>query len=74
MATDIEKLKQLSEIEGVSEEELLEQAAVGGECKGICITDGCSYTTSIEPDQDAGYCEVCGTGTVKSCLVLFGIM
>jgi hypothetical protein len=74
MAMDTEKLKQLSDIEGVSEQELLEQAVIGDDCKGICINPECSYTTKIEPDQDAGYCEVCSTNTVQSCLVLSGLM
>lgn len=71
---DKEKLKQLSELEGVSELVLLERAVIDSNCKGICINDGCTYTTEIEPDQCGGYCEICSTHTVHSCLVLAGII
>jgi hypothetical protein len=38
----------------------------------ICRT--CGYSTHYEPDQDAGWCEVCETGTCVSALVLMGII
>tara|TARA_R110002020_G_scaffold248807_1_gene462808 strand:+ start:376 stop:606 length:231 start_codon:yes stop_codon:yes gene_type:complete len=41
---------------------------------GICMNVGCTYTAGIEPDQEAGYCEACGTTTVKSAMVLAGII
>ena len=41
---------------------------------GICMNPGCRYTTEVEPDQSQGYCEICGTRTVKSALVLAGII
>jgi hypothetical protein len=69
-----EKLVKLSEIEGVPELTLLENAVMDTSCKGICMTPGCSYTTDVEPDQTEGYCEVCDTNTVSSCLVLVGIV
>jgi hypothetical protein len=40
----------------------------------ICVTDGCDYTCEMEPDQDRGWCEVCSTNTVKSALVLAGLI
>ena len=43
-------------------------------CPAICVTEGCDYTTDMEPDQDAGYCEVCGGYTVTSALVLAGLI
>ncbi len=33
---------------------------------GICMTEGCEYTTQVEPDSSEGWCEVCDTGTVKA--------
>jgi hypothetical protein len=74
MTTNKEKLDKLSEIEGVPEMKLLENAVMDSSCKGICMTPGCSYTRDVEPDQSEGYCEVCGTNTVSSCLVLAGII
>jgi hypothetical protein len=41
---------------------------------GICTNPGCHYTTEVEPDQNQGYCEICGTQTVKSALVLAGVI
>jgi hypothetical protein len=64
------KLKDLAKIEGMSEEELLEQATFDSVAKGICTNPKCNYTTEVEPDQSKGYCEVCRTNTVQSCLVL----
>jgi hypothetical protein len=34
------------------------------------MTEGCDYTTKMELDQAAGYCEACGGNTVVSALVL----
>jgi hypothetical protein len=38
------------------------------------MNTGCHYTTEVEPDQSRGYCEVCGTQTVKAALILAGII
>jgi hypothetical protein len=35
---------------------------------------GAGYTTEMEPDQDAGYCEACGGNTITSALVLAGLI
>jgi hypothetical protein len=74
MTTNKEKLDKLSEIEGVPELKLLENAVMDSVCKGICMNPDCSYTTDVEPDQHGGYCEECKTTSVKSCLVLAGIL
>jgi hypothetical protein len=34
----------------------------------------CDYATEVEPDQDRGWCESCGTNTVKSALILAGLI
>jgi hypothetical protein len=67
-------LAKLAEIEGTSVEERLEQGVLDGVVKGICTNPGCEYTTDVEPDQDRGWCEACNTNTVKSALVLAGII
>lgn len=41
---------------------------------GIRTNDGCDYTVEIEPDQDRGWCKSCGTNTVKSALILAGLI
>lgn len=65
------KLAALAEAEGFdTTDALLESSALDSVSPGICTTPGCDYTTEVEPDQQEGWCEVCGTGTVASALVL----
>ena len=68
------KLKKLSEVEGLSIEEMLEEGTFDSVCWGICTNEGCEYTTQVEPDQDQGYCENCKTQTVASACILAGII
>ena len=72
MMTKKEALIKLAESEGLSEEELFAQATFDSIAPGICLA--CGYTTTVEPDQDKGYCEVCRANTVQSCLVLANII
>ena len=69
-----QKLNKLADIEGMTVTEMIKEASMDTVAKAICMNQDCSYTTTMEPDQDAGYCEVCGTNTVTSCLVLAGIL
>ena len=55
-------------------EELLEAVISDSVSPGICVNLGCDYTAEVEPDQDRGYCEECRTQTVKSALILAGII
>lgn len=68
------KLEILSEIEGIPIEDLLEQSVMDIGTKGICMNPDCTYTTEVEPDQSEGFCELCKTNTVKSCLILAGLI
>ena len=69
------KINQLIEAEGYSSvESYLQEAMSDGACAGICTNENCDYTTEVEPDQDSGYCENCKTQTVKSGLVLLGMI
>jgi hypothetical protein len=69
------KLAQLVEIEGYpSLDDMLAAIVSESVCPGICVRDGCSYTCEVEPDQDAGFCESCGRQSVKSALILAGII
>jgi len=38
------------------------------------MTEGCSYTCEMEPDQDRGWCEECRSNTMKSALILAGVI
>ena len=55
-------------------EDYANRALFDGVAEGICINPDCDYTTDVEPDCRNGYCECCGTQTVKSGLVLAGII
>lgn len=68
------KIDDLAGVEGMSVEEMLEEATYDSVAKGICINDGCDYTTTVEPDARNAYCEECQTRTVQSCLVLMGMI
>jgi hypothetical protein len=73
-----QKLATLANIEGYkSLDELLEACALDSVSPAIyCNPDNpsCDYTCEVEPDQDAGHCEVCGTQTMKSALILMGVI
>ena len=67
------KLMKLCEMEGFKTlNQMLRRAAADSVCPAICMTEGCNHTTEMEPDQDHGYCEECGSNTVTSALVLAG--
>ena len=68
------KIKQLAESEGMTVDELLEEASFDSVVIGICTNKGCDYTTEVEPDQDQGWCECCETNTVASPLILLGVI
>ena len=69
------KLAKLIESEGYGTLEEMAEAIVSDSVSpAICVEPGCDYTTEMEPDQDAGYCEACGNNTVQSALVLAQII
>jgi hypothetical protein len=69
------KLEMLVESEGfASVEDLLEATITDSVSPAICMNEGCSYTCEMEPDQDRGWCEECGTNSMKSAFVLAGLI
>ncbi|MCW5714050.1 MAG: hypothetical protein KIT43_06025 [Bauldia sp.] len=69
------KVSQLMKCEGYSDKEaLLADATLDAVCHGICVNAHCTYTTEVEPDQEEGWCEICGGQTVVSVLVLEGLI
>ncbi len=68
------KFEKLCEVEGVDQDGYLSQWGHDSVVPGICANDGCDYTCDVEPDSDGGWCEVCDTNTVKSGLILLGII
>lgn len=41
---------------------------------GICMNEDCENTEEYEPDCRNGHCTLCDTATVKSGLILGGLM
>lgn len=76
--SDAAKLQTLAEQEGYdTPQPLLEAVITDSVCPGICCNPddpSCDYSTEVEPDQDKGWCEACDAGTVKSALVLAGLI
>jgi hypothetical protein len=69
------KLMVLCDLEGFKRlDDLLQAAATDSVCPAICMTEGCNYTTEMEPHQDRGYCESCGGNTMMSALILAGLI
>ncbi len=68
------KLQQLADDWGMEVMDMLSQATFDSISPGICMNAGCDYSTDVEPDQDAGWCEICYEGSVKSALILAGVI
>jgi hypothetical protein len=71
--TPEEALERLAQDEGYDHPmAMLEARHTDSVVPGICLI--CGYSTDVEPDQNRGYCEECCKNTVKSCLILAGII
>lgn len=69
------KLETLASIEGFDDPmDLLEENHTASAVPGICMNEHCDYIVGVEPDCEDGWCEECDAGTVKSCLILGGII
>ena len=69
------KLQKLLEIEGYTNiTDLLATCITDCVHPAICTNEGCNYTARMEPDQDRGFCEECRTNTMKSAMVLAGVI
>ena len=69
-----DKLEELADAWGLTVDGLLKEYGTDCTVPGICMNEDCEYTTRYEPDQDAGWCEACNTGTVASALILAGVI
>lgn len=74
MKTDKEAIEIIQQIEGNHIESIVENAMFDSCVIGICMNDGCEFTTEYEHDQNKGWCEECDTGTVKSAMLLLGVI
>jgi len=68
------KLQTLADDWGFEVDDMLAECVMDSVNPGICINEGCDYSTEVEPDQDHGWCECCHTNTVKSALMLAGLI
>lgn len=69
------KLRQLAKLEGYDNPaEMIARCIHDDVCPAICIDPICTFTAEYEPDQDQGYCELCGTNTVVSALTPGGLL
>jgi hypothetical protein len=69
------KLVTLAAAEGYDDvADFLEQHALDGVAPAICMAPDCDHATDLEPDQRAGFCEACGRNSMRSCLVIAGII
>ena len=72
MNNEFHLLKRLAEDWGMSVDDLLENFSFESMVPGVCTE--CGYTEEVEPDQYEGYCSNCMCKTIKSCLVLGGVI
>ena len=68
------KLDELASQWDMTVSEFIEEYALDQEVPGICMHAGCNYTDEVEPDQREGWCENCGHRSMKSGLVLAGLI
>jgi hypothetical protein len=72
------KLRKLAEIEGFeSVTALIEANCIDSVVPAICCNPDnpdCNYTEGMEPDQQRGWCDECQANTMKSCLILAGVI
>ena len=69
------KLVTLAESEGYAEvADFLEDNALDSIVPAICMAPDCDHTSGLEPDPRAGFCEACGRASMKSGLVIAGMI
>jgi hypothetical protein len=78
LSLEKQKLITLAQVEGYdSLDELLQAAALDSVSPAICVNPDnpqCNYTCGMEPDEDRGWCEECSRNTMKSALILAGVI
>jgi hypothetical protein len=68
------KLDCLAREWGMRTSEFIEEYALGDVVPGICMNPDCDYATEVEPDQTEGWCEECEMRSVRSGIVLAGLI
>ena len=65
-------LQELLDAYGLTLEQITEEGIDSGCCASICTE--CGATQYMEPDQDQGWCDDCKKNTIKSALILAGMI
>ena len=73
LKTDAELVALIAQDQGMPIEELLERTAIDSVAPGIC-TVCLAVIEPCEPDAEENYCEECEDNSVKSVLVLAGLI
>ncbi len=68
------KLDLLAREWGMKTSEFVDEYALDDVVPGICMNPDCDYTSEVEPDQREGWCEECDTCSVRSGVVLAGLI
>jgi hypothetical protein len=68
------KLDCLASVWGMSVNDFIEEYALDDVVPGICMNPECDYTAEVEPDQTEGWCEECESQSVRSGIVLAGLI
>jgi hypothetical protein len=68
------KLDRLASIWGLPVAVFIEEYALDDVVPGICMNPDCDYTTEVEPDQTEGWCEECEMRSIRSGVVLAGLI
>jgi len=69
------KLVTLAEAEGYAEvADFLDDHTLGSVVPAICMAPDCDHTADLEPDQRAVSREACGRASMKSGLVIAGMI
>lgn len=76
MSADAQKLATLAKSEGFAEvDDFLNRWEMHDSLiPAICMNEDCDLHEEYEPDQTQGFCHNCGTSTMKSALVLAGMI
>jgi hypothetical protein len=72
--SEASKLDCLAREWGMKACEFIEEYALDDVVPGICMNPDCDYTTEVEPDQIEGWCEECEMRSVRSGIVLAGLI
>jgi hypothetical protein len=71
---EVSKLDTLVRESGMSVMEFIDAYALESTSPGICMNPDCDYRAEVGLDERAGYCPSCQTATIRSGIVLAGLI